>query len=302
MKKRVFITISFVLVVSILTGIIVFADDYKNNSISVRDINQSKSIKAYQNLLVNMYNKESIDDIEFYDFEDDKMYYSDNIRKAEGLAQVYAGAYINDEGYLVVNVTDDSEEIKKQVTECAKDDTVTCKKVKYSYNELQTVYTELSSKLSEAPYYSVVLMEKENKVYVSSENMEQCKNYLKELNVDFEMLTVFEGENQIIDCATVKCGENIYCPQNGYSGSLGFPAKRASSNGTTIKGFVTAAHNIRTSDGTMVGNTVQKNGSKLGTVVSASYGNRVMTPLFKLKTGCSLLGGLYNQNLLTEII
>lgn len=118
----------------------------------------------------------------------------------ENLADVYAGAYINGDNLLVINVTDNSDGVKEKIISVSGNPDVIINEVKFSLSEINEVYERLVGNMENAPYFKVTVSEKYNTVYITGENAEDCNRYILENGYNPEIITVVEGQNTVVDC------------------------------------------------------------------------------------------------------
>lgn len=104
-----------------------------------------------------------------------------------------------DNGKLIINVTESSESIAAKIYDSAETRAVIIKEVRFSMDELQKIYSILSSKMSDAPYHYAALMEKENAIYISTENFAECEEYLKSLDINTDAVKITEEKNTLSD-------------------------------------------------------------------------------------------------------
>lgn len=118
----------------------------------------------------------------------------------ENLSEVYAGAYINGDNLLVINVTDASDGVKEKIKSVSGSSDVIINKVKFSLSEIDEVYEKLAADMENAPYFKVTVSEKDNTVYITGESAEDCNRYILENGYNPEIITVVEGQNTVEDC------------------------------------------------------------------------------------------------------
>lgn len=118
----------------------------------------------------------------------------------ENLADVYAGAYINGDNLLVINVTDASDGIKEEIKSVSGNPDVIINEVEFSSSEIDETYEKLVGNMENAPYFKVTVSEKDNTVYITGENAEACNSYIFENGYNPEIITVVEGRNTVEDC------------------------------------------------------------------------------------------------------
>lgn len=118
----------------------------------------------------------------------------------ENLADVYAGAYINGNNLLVINVTDASDGVKEKIESVSGNPDVIINEVKFSSSEIDKAYEKLVGNMENAPYFKVTVSEKDNTVYITGENAEDCNRYILENGYNPEIITIVEGQNTVFDC------------------------------------------------------------------------------------------------------
>lgn len=118
----------------------------------------------------------------------------------ENLADVYAGAYINGDNLLVINVTDNSDGIKEEIKSASGNPDVIINEVEFSSSEIDETYEKLAADMENAPYFKVTVSEKDNTVYITGKNAEDCNRYILENGYNPEIITVVEGQNTVEDC------------------------------------------------------------------------------------------------------
>lgn len=118
----------------------------------------------------------------------------------ENLSEVYAGAYINGDNLLVINVTDASDGVKEKIKSVSGNPDVIINEVEFSSSEIDEMYEKLVGNMENAPYFKVMVSEKDNTVYITGENAEECNRYILENGYNPEIITVVEGQNTVVDC------------------------------------------------------------------------------------------------------
>lgn len=118
----------------------------------------------------------------------------------ENLSEVYAGAYINGDDLLVINVTDASDCIKVEIKSASGNPDVIINKVEIPLSEIDETYEKLVGNMENAPYFKVTVSEKDNTVYITGESAEDCNRYILENGYNPEMITVVDGQNTVVDC------------------------------------------------------------------------------------------------------
>lgn len=118
----------------------------------------------------------------------------------ENLSEVYAGAYINGDNLLVINVTDASDCIKEKIKSASGNPDVIINEVEFSSSEIDGAYEKLVGNMENAPYFKVTVSEKYNTVYITGESAEDCNRYILENGYNPEIITIVEGQNTVVDC------------------------------------------------------------------------------------------------------
>lgn len=118
----------------------------------------------------------------------------------ENLSEVYAGAYINGDNLLVINVTDASDGVKEKIKSVSGNPDVIINEVEFSSSEIDETYEKLVGNMENAPYFKVTVSEKDNTVYITGENAEACNRYIHENGYNPKIITVVEGQNTVEDC------------------------------------------------------------------------------------------------------
>lgn len=118
----------------------------------------------------------------------------------ENLSEVYAGAYINGDNLLVINVTDASDGVKEKIISASGNPDVIINEVEIPLSEIDETYEKLVGNMENAPYFKVTVSEKDNTVYITGESAEDCNRYILENGYNPEIITVVEGQNTVVDC------------------------------------------------------------------------------------------------------
>ncbi|MDE7425281.1 MAG: S1 family peptidase [Lachnospiraceae bacterium] len=172
----------------------------------------------------------------------------ENNKKVE---KVYSGSYINDDGELVVLMEENCNEQLSEKIESI-DDSIQIEYVDYTWDELEKVkgiiaeYMQSDSKEKLNFVKASYVDEIKNCVVVNildltDEKIALFKKYIiDDERIEFEN---FEEEKIYEESFAMHGGRAIYITTNGNigRGSLGFRAKRTTSNGIQY-GFVTAGH------------------------------------------------------------
>lgn len=110
----------------------------------------------------------------------------------ENLSEVYAGAYINGDNLLVINVTDNSNGVKEKIKSVLGNPDVIINKVEFSSSEIDGAYEKLVADMENAPYFKAAVSEKDNTVYITGESAEDCNRYILENGYNPEIITVVD--------------------------------------------------------------------------------------------------------------
>lgn len=110
----------------------------------------------------------------------------------ENLSEVYAGAYINGDNLLVINVTDNSNGVKEKIRSVSGNSDVIINEVEFSSSEIDGAYEKLVADMENAPYFKVMVSEKDNTVYITGESAEACNRYILENGYNPEIITVVD--------------------------------------------------------------------------------------------------------------
>ena len=178
-KKR---GVAFILSLILLTLSVVIPSAAQSELPAEEDLrqqNQEISIQTYQHLTE---------------------YLSEHIRQTDvrmddasrTLAEMYAGAYIDELGNLVVNITDTSAPVREELQTATEDPQIQYRLVQHNLQMLNEIYMVLSSYLGEAPYFEVVLSETNNTVEVyTDQNPDLCMEYIANI-ADVSAVTVIQ--------------------------------------------------------------------------------------------------------------
>lgn len=177
----------------------------------------------------------------------------------------YGGSYINDNGKLVVYVTNEGS----QPTILQSNEDVIYEPCTYSYNELLSVMDELNEyKFNQSDtaiangFNEFGLYDSENSIIVKLDDLsEQSIKEFKENVSDSEAIKFEQGIGPIQMEADVNAGSSISVPSA--TASVGYRVKRGS-----VEGFVTAGH------AASAGETISSGGTSFAScVVSQQSGN-----------------------------
>ncbi len=164
----------------------------------------------------------------------------------------YGGAFINDQGILVVNIYQPERNIKATTLQSlAQDNSIITKPCDYSYNYLLGLIQKIRKYKASNPnakltkqFCMTVLKEVENRVYVYLSNCDTTTiQSFKENISDSPAICFFKGKKSEKQAANnINPGNGIYYQDsNGtHTGSMGYRAKR-----NNVIGIVTAGHVAR---------------------------------------------------------
>lgn len=179
------------------------------------------------------------------------------ILKATDFPEYYGGAYINDEGKLIINVTSNTASISQDFNKRIETDEFILKPCKYSYSKLTSIMDTLNTyKLKEAAspiwanFNSYALLDDQNSivVYLNEYNQEQIDMFKKQV-LDSSAIEFRKAVGEIRDEINVNPGSSITSGSSG--GSVGYRAKLDG-----VVGIVTAGHLASLNDDIEKGGTV----------------------------------------------
>lgn len=242
--KRV---VSLLIVVTISLSFYTFANasNIEKNGKEILE-EQKISIKKYNKILSGLKEK------------DNSKYY-----------KYYGGAYIGDEGELVVLLTKVSSENISKVKNLSGDDSIEIKQCKYSYSELLEVISKINNNIDSLYEQGIIIDEMyddiwANKVIISICDLDVNKEKVvrKVINKDFMEFINSEGglKEESVD---IKGGYRIVSDDNYATSTLSFCATR---NG--VDGYVIAGHS-----GNNICEEFKYNGNIIGEVTDTAYYN-----------------------------
>lgn len=222
---------------------------------------ETESIKSYQkitNCLNNVHRNRSI-----------------SIDNNNIISNNYGGSYLDTNGFLHVNLVDNSDYIQEKFNKIAENDSIIYNQCNFSYLNLYDIYNELCEKILYYEIKEISILESQNKVIINGGDIDKINvDFSDELNagvIDFN-----NSEFNYSDCATydLKAGDSI---SNGSSTStISFCAKDNAGN----KGFVMAGHGVNA-----VGDTVYFSGKKVGKVTFRKYSGTVDAAFVQIQNG-----------------
>lgn len=125
--------------------------------------------------------------------------------------EYYAGAYINEEGNLVILYKDDEVGKIPSLNLFQEDETYIVETRKYSYNELEDIINQISFMLANVKQYTLdeqnalskiqgyYIVQEENKVHVSIEDLNQATRELLTYEIDNNDTLVYEEAFIVFD-------------------------------------------------------------------------------------------------------
>lgn len=165
-RKKVFL-FSLCSVIIICGAVFAFSIVYKSKATNIdnaEEVNQAEKLESYQKLTQKLSENE------------------------------YGGGYIDDEGFLNVNIVGNNAEKVKELT---KGEQVKYHQVKYSLSDLKDIINTLNTKYYQLGIKRIELDEKNNKVNVYLDSLEESKiNSIKNI-VDSEAIEIKKIESEI---------------------------------------------------------------------------------------------------------
>lgn len=185
--------------------------------------------------------------------------------------QCYGGAYLNDDGELVVLLSNNTYANRERMKEYTDNPDILLETCTYSYNELQSVINSIRSSHTElkeigAGISSMYIDVINNRVVINVQNLNAYKESEIRKVIDSscmviqnteEVFELQEGVSQI----SVNPGSELINLSTSKKATFGFAATR---NG--VQGYVTAGH-----FGKAVGQQISYNGSVIGTVTRTGW-------------------------------
>ncbi len=165
-RKKEFI-VSLCSVIIICGAVFAFSIGYKSKATNIdnlEEVNQAENLEIYQKLTQELSENE------------------------------YGGGYIDDEGFLNVNIVGNNAQKAKELT---KGKQVKYHTVKYSLSDLKEIINTLNTKYYQLGIKRIELDEKNNKVNVYLDSLEESKiNSIKNI-VDSEAVEIKKIESEI---------------------------------------------------------------------------------------------------------
>lgn len=184
----------------------------------------------------------------------------------------YGGAFINENGDLVVNTVGDSIQSRRSLTEKIGDLNIQTQVCQYSYKALSSTMDKLNDymfdesnkvNIEELGLNSIYLSDKDNKIFVELENFssEEIQKFKSQV-ITSPMIEYKKSESLAVVHADINCGSGIESANVGsyYLGSVGYRARGWDNR----PGFVASAHVITNNyqdvfkNGLLIGNATQR--------------------------------------------
>ncbi len=183
----------------------------------------------------------------------------------------FGGAYLNDDGELIVLLTENTNENQALVKEYTEEPKILIATCKYSYNELNRIINTINLHLEElrklgADISSIYTDVMNNCVVIKVRNLNEYKESEIRKIVDSDCM-VFQNTNEIVEYqdstlqVDMKGGFELRNIATSKTATLGFGAIR---NG--VRGYVTASH-----FGRSIGQQISYNETIIGTVKQSGY-------------------------------
>lgn len=178
----------------------------------------------------------------------------------------YGGAYINENGELVVLLTENVDKNRRMIQEYTEDDSIITKTCFYSYNELMEVIDTLNGELRNLAEQGVLVDEMYddvslNRVIIRVRNLNDEKEQLVRDIIDSGCMVFRNSEQGAVLQEGLCGGLGIVSGDNGLPSTLGFCATR---NG--VEGYVTAGHSAN-----RIGEEFTYNGEVIGEVTHTGW-------------------------------
>ena len=169
---------------------------------------------------------------------------SDPLTNGDDYPEYYGGAFADDEGYLVINVTDDSEEVLAELTARTGLSVIKVQKVKYSFAELGRITRELRESVSNAELAirnKVVgygMDQKRGLVRVYVKNASKEDEYaIRTMSSAPDAIIFVASSGHMVEDTDVKAGSE-------YRNATGVYRVSGYYNGQSVVGIMTAGHAV----------------------------------------------------------
>lgn len=206
--------------------------------------------------------------------------------------EYYGGAFVNENGDLVVCKVSENEDSEKEIVEMTNNPKIITRTVKYSYNDLYTVYSEISQAMSdfnEGKRSEKILgdikctktCETDNTVIVEIEGLNDDKvKEFKELFPEADCVSFANWVGYTTFATAWKPGSGVYT-SSGARASTGYPVYFTDTDGLQKKGFITAGHAYSANASVYKSSTIN-NTNKLGVCKASQLSGNVDAALIKI--------------------
>lgn len=243
-KIKVLLLASCVLVSTVMAG----------GSISKAEDKNAKMLQdmgnAYEKQMMEEQKKNAQEDIMQADAKDAYGELLHVVDDSAAVEQKYAGAYIDDNNILVVNLTTSSERIKDIVQENTEAQEVKFKKQAFTYDELMESYRKIGNTIRNTKYADVVssfyVDEINNAIVVDISDLSYIDGFKQEV-CDDECIE-FNKADKKIAATTTNLKPGGYIDNSTYCYSIGWRGWRINNAGNYTEGLVTAAHGNKLKD------------------------------------------------------
>lgn len=180
--------------------------------------------------------------------------------------EVYGGSYINENGELVVLLTDNVYKNRKMIREYTEDENTIIRTCQYSYNELMKIIGTINEKLQYLLEQGIIIDEMYDDVYLNRvifriRDLDDEKEQVIRDIIDSGCMEFRNSERGAVLEETLRGGIGITSSDNGKTSTLGFCATR---NG--VEGYVVAGHSAD-----RIGEKFTYNGTVIGEVTHTAY-------------------------------
>lgn len=178
----------------------------------------------------------------------------------------YGGSYIDENGELVVLLTENVYKNRKMIREYTEDNTILIKTCQYSYNELMEVIDTLNGELLNLSEQDVLIDEMYDNVYLNRviirvRNLDDKKEQIIREIIDSGCMEFQNSEQGAVLQEGLCGGSRIVSCDSGVGSTLGFCATRDG-----VEGYVTAGHSAD-----RIGEEFTYNGTVIGEVTHTAW-------------------------------
>lgn len=239
---------------------------------------ESETVVAVEDLIaiedidVDFQNRQS-ESIDEYKKILDSFNVADKTRKIgeQAYDNNYGGAYIDDDGELVVLLVNPDDGNINTIQTYAENSALKTEDCEYSYNELLFVIESINGNLDYLQKNGIIISEMyediySNRVHIGVCELTDAKECVIREIVDSQCMVIYNQTERIDDLSgiDVEGGGEVSGNEDSTCSTLGFCAKR---NG--VEGFIISGH-----VGDVVGETYNYSGVLLGSVIATSYYNQ----------------------------